>query len=76
MPLINIIVIVIVAGVSLWAVNRYIPMASSVKTILNVVVEDRGTDNPFALGAPTLGHRSLGVGVPRGQTILPQSQRT
>jgi hypothetical protein len=38
MPLINLIVPVIVAGVVLWLINRYIPMASSIKTILNVVV--------------------------------------
>ena len=25
-------------GVVLWLINRYIPMASSIKTILNVVV--------------------------------------
>ena len=28
----------IVVGVALYLVNRYIPMASSIKTILNVVV--------------------------------------
>jgi hypothetical protein len=38
MPIINIILIVIVTGVGLWAVNRYIPMARPVKTILNVLV--------------------------------------
>ena len=38
MPLLNIIVTVVVIGVGLWAINRYIPMASPVKTILNVVV--------------------------------------
>ena len=38
MPLINIVVTLIVVGVALWLVNRYIPMASSIKTILNVVV--------------------------------------
>lgn len=38
MPLLNIIVIVVVIGVGLWAVNNYIPMAKPVKTILNVVV--------------------------------------
>jgi len=27
-----------VVGMALWLVNRYIPMASSIKTILNVVV--------------------------------------
>ncbi|MBI2681211.1 MAG: hypothetical protein HYX25_09435 [Candidatus Solibacter usitatus] len=38
MPLINIVVTLIVVGVLLWLINRYIPMASSIKTILNVVV--------------------------------------
>jgi hypothetical protein len=38
MPLINIVVVLIVVGVALWLINRFIPMASSIKTILNVVV--------------------------------------
>lgn len=38
MPLINLVVVLIVVGVGLWLVNQYIPMASSIKTILNVVV--------------------------------------
>lgn len=38
MPLINIVFVLIVAGLLLWLVNRYIPMASGIKTILNVVV--------------------------------------
>ncbi len=38
MPLVNIIAVVVVTGVGLWAINRFIPMASPVKTILNVVV--------------------------------------
>ncbi len=38
MPLINLVVTLIVVGMALWLVNRYIPMASSIKTILNVVV--------------------------------------
>jgi hypothetical protein len=38
MPLLNLVVALIVVGVALWLVNRYIPMASSIKTILNVVV--------------------------------------
>ena len=38
MPLINLIVPLIVVGVVLWLINRYIPMANSIKTILNVVV--------------------------------------
>ena len=38
MPLLNIVLVLIVAGVALWLVNNYIPMASSIKAILNVVV--------------------------------------
>ncbi len=38
MPLINLVIALIVVGVLLYLVNRYIPMASSIKTILNVVV--------------------------------------
>lgn len=38
MPLINLVLVLIVVGVALWLVNGYIPMASSIKTILNIVV--------------------------------------
>ncbi len=38
MPLINLVVALIVVGVGLWLINRYIPMASSIKAILNIVV--------------------------------------
>jgi predicted membrane protein len=38
MPLVNLVLVLIVVGVALWLINRYIPMASSIKTILNVVV--------------------------------------
>ena len=38
MPLINIIVVLVVVGAALWAINKYIPMAAPIKTILNVVV--------------------------------------
>ena len=38
MPLLNLVVMLIVIGVGLYLINRYIPMASSIKTILNVVV--------------------------------------
>lgn len=38
MPLINLIVILVVVGVLLWLVNRYIPMEARIKSILNVVV--------------------------------------
>lgn len=38
MPLINLVIALIVVGVALYLINRYIPMQSSIKTILNVVV--------------------------------------
>lgn len=38
MPLITLVIALIVVGVALYLINRYIPMASSIKTILNVVV--------------------------------------
>jgi hypothetical protein len=38
MPLINVVVVLIVVGVILWLINSYIPMAGSIKTILNAVV--------------------------------------
>jgi hypothetical protein len=38
MPLMTLILVLVVVGVALWAINSYIPMAKSVKTILNVVV--------------------------------------
>lgn len=38
MPLIYIVLALIVVGMALWLINTYVPMASSIKTILNVVV--------------------------------------
>jgi hypothetical protein len=38
MPLIQILLTLIVIGVLLWLVNRFIPMAGSIKSILNAVV--------------------------------------
>jgi len=38
MPLVQILVALIVVGILLWLVNRFIPMASSIKSILNAVV--------------------------------------
>jgi len=38
MPLINLVIPLIIVGFALWLINRYIPMQSSIKTILNVVV--------------------------------------
>ena len=38
MPLLQILLTLIVVGVLLWLVNRFIPMAGSMKSILNAVV--------------------------------------
>jgi hypothetical protein len=38
MPIINLLLVLIVIGVLLWLVNNYIPMAGSIKKILNIVV--------------------------------------
>ena len=38
MPLVQVVVVLIVVGVLLWLINRFIPMAGSIKTILNAVV--------------------------------------
>ncbi len=38
MPLIQVVLVLIVVGVVLWLINRFIPMAGSIKSILNAVV--------------------------------------
>jgi len=38
MPLIQVFIALIVVGVLLWLVNRFIPMAGSIKSILNAAV--------------------------------------
>jgi hypothetical protein len=38
MPLVNIVVILVVAGLLMWLINTYIPMAASIKSLLNIVV--------------------------------------
>ncbi len=38
MPLFQLAAVLIVVGVLLWLVNTYIPMARSIKSILNAVV--------------------------------------
>lgn len=38
MPLITVVLALAVVGVLLWLVNRYIPMQSQIKGILNAVV--------------------------------------
>lgn len=38
MPLIQVLEVLIVVGVLLWLVNRFLPMQGSIKSILNFVV--------------------------------------
>ena len=38
MPLIHVVVVLVVVGVILYLINAYIPMAGSIKSILNAVV--------------------------------------
>jgi hypothetical protein len=38
MPLIQLVEVLIVVGVVLWLVNRFIPMQATIKSILNAVV--------------------------------------
>lgn len=37
-PLISIIIVLIIVGFVLWLINNFVPMAGSIKTILNAVV--------------------------------------
>lgn len=38
MDLISLIILIVVIGVLLWAVNKWIPMEANIKQILNIVV--------------------------------------
>jgi hypothetical protein len=38
MPLIQVVTVLIVVGVLLWLVNRFIPMQGTIKSILNAIV--------------------------------------
>ncbi|MFY9529784.1 MAG: Thivi_2564 family membrane protein [Candidatus Acidiferrales bacterium] len=38
MPLLQLVMVLVVVGVLLWLVNSFIPMAGSIKSILNAVV--------------------------------------
>lgn len=38
MPLINVVIALIVVGVILWLINKYLPMDGKIKNILNGVV--------------------------------------
>jgi hypothetical protein len=38
MPILTILLVIVLVGVLLWAVNSFIPMDSKVRSILNIVV--------------------------------------
>ncbi len=38
MPLLQVVMVLIVVGVILWLINRFIPMQGTIKSILNAVV--------------------------------------
>ena len=38
MPLVQVVIVLAVVGVLLWLVNSFLPMAGSIKSILNAVV--------------------------------------
>ena len=38
MPLLQVLTVLVVVGVLLWLVNRFIPMQGTIKSILNAVV--------------------------------------
>lgn len=38
MSILSVLVMIVVVGVLLWAVNAYVPMAAPVKKLLNIVV--------------------------------------
>ena len=55
MPLMQVVITLIVVGVLLWLVNRFIPMQSSIKAILNglvVIVVVLWIVNLFGIFAP------------------------
>ena len=38
MPLITVVLVLLVVGICLWLINTYVPMAGTIKAILNAVV--------------------------------------
>jgi hypothetical protein len=38
MPILSILLVIVVVGVLLWALNSFVPMDSKIRSILNVVV--------------------------------------
>ena len=38
MPIVNVILVLVVVGFALWAINTYVPMAKPIKAILNLII--------------------------------------
>ena len=38
MTLVDVVVILVIAGILMWLINTYIPMAAAIKSLLNIVV--------------------------------------
>lgn len=38
MSLLNLVIVIVIVGVLLWVINKYVPMATTVKNILNITV--------------------------------------
>ena len=60
MPLIYVVLTLLVAGVILWLINAYVPMAGSIKAILNlvaVIVVCVWVLQPFGLWQSVLNYR-------------------
>ena len=58
MPLVNIVIALIVVGMALWLINRFIPMASSIKSILKCNLDSQAIE-PVAEPKPPLDHPNI-----------------
>ncbi len=66
MPLIQFVMVLITVGVLLWLVNRFVPMASSIKSILNAVV----VIGVVLVAAECFWIHGLHLRSPRGQVTI------
>jgi hypothetical protein len=60
MDLIQLIIVIVIIGVILWAVNTYIPMDARIKQILNIVVAVVLVLFLLSLFVPSLPHIHVG----------------
>ena len=66
MPLIQLLEVLVVVGVLLWLVNRFIPMQGSIKSILNgvvviAVVSARRNETSQEIRSQTLQRTTAGI---------------